>query len=242
MSFWQTNLGPPYGCPTAVSSFIWKANLGQPYGCPTVGPTHVWQAKPVQPHGCCMSRPGPIWNTNLGQPHGCPTVGWTQVWQAKPVQPHGCPTAGCAHVIWADSRWYSGRSSSGLTPDDTVEVCLVGQFKPARWVPVILAGTRVAGMAWLVKHVITQPGGSQSYWPAPVWLGWLGVPIIEGPRARGQSDTRNQSEKCPENPEVEAGGYSLVCHFAGPGSAGLGINRLDRNRDIGGARLRWAGF
>lgn len=68
--------------------------------------------------------------------------------QVKPVQPHGCQTAGWTHIIWADSRWYSERTSSGLTPDDTVEVCLAGQFKPARWAPVILADARVAGMAW----------------------------------------------------------------------------------------------
>lgn len=85
---------------------------------------------------------------------------------------------------------------------------------------------------------LCQPGGSLSFWSAPVWLGWLGVPTIEGPRARGQSDIRNWNEKCPENPEAEAGGYSLVRHFVGPGSAGLGINCLDRNSDIGGARLR----
>lgn len=148
MSFWKANLGQPSGCPTAVSSFIWKANLGQPYGCPTVGPMQVWQVKPAQPHGCCMSQPGSIWQANLDQPSGCPTAGSTQVWQVKPVQLCRCPTAGCAHIIWADSRWYSERAPSGLAPDDTVEVCLAGQFKPARWAPCSLAGTRVAGMAW----------------------------------------------------------------------------------------------
>lgn len=120
---------------------------------------------------------------------------------------------------------WSGRPSSGLTPDDTMGAHHLGWLPMIQWKCV-----------WQAN--LSQPGGCLSFWSAPVWLGWLGVPIIEGPRAWGWGNIQNWNEKCPENPEAAAGGYSLVCHFAGPGSAGWGINCLDRNSDIGEARLR----
>lgn len=133
-------------------------------------------------------------------------------------------------------------------PDSRVDACLTSQAIPATRVPDSRVEARHLGWLPMIQWKcvwqanLSQPGGSLSVWPAPVRLGWLGVPIIEGPQAGGQSDIRNWNEKCPENPEVAAGGYSLVCHFAGPGSAGQGISCLSRNSDTGEARLRWAGL
>ena len=121
------------------------------------------------------------------------------------------------------------RASFGLTPDDTMDAHHLGGLPMIQW-----------KLVWRAN--LSQPGGRLSFWSAPVWLGWLGVPTIEGPGLGAKVTYGIGMKKCPENREATAGGYSLVYHFAGPGSAGLGINCLDRNSDIGEARLRWAGF